>query len=165
MLLRIDHETRLTYTEPVSESVIELRMAPPSDEMQTVLHYRLRTTPPAPVTGCRDGFGNRVDLFNVLAAHRDIAVCATSFVRTHRRPGPERLAAGGVRDLARGRRRQSLDVVQDVLVRHSSPALIDLATLAVDFRHRQVRVATGPVLVHAMAAGTGGYYGWNGLQS
>src|SRR5262245_22331265 len=89
MLLRIDHETKLTYSEPVHESVIELRMAPQSGEDQTVMHYRLRTTPAVPVTSSRDGFGNRVDLLNVLPPHRAITVAATSFVQTHRRPGRE----------------------------------------------------------------------------
>src|SRR5207248_3876470 len=50
MLLRIQHETRLTYSEPVSETVFEVRMAPPSDEDQTNLGYHLRTVPTAPVT-------------------------------------------------------------------------------------------------------------------
>src|SRR5437870_3628309 len=92
MLLRIDHETKLTYTEPVTESAILLRMAPPSDDGQTLLHYRLRTEPAAPVTAYRDGFGNRVDMFNVLPPHRAVGTVASSFVRTHRRSGPDRLA-------------------------------------------------------------------------
>jgi len=91
MLLRIDHETRLTYTEPITEAVIELRMAPESNEDQTVLGYRLRVTPPAPVTTYRDGFGNRVDLLNVLAPHREVIVRAISYVRPHRPPAVERL--------------------------------------------------------------------------
>jgi transglutaminase-like putative cysteine protease len=91
MLLRIDHETRLTYSEPVTESVIKVRMAPLSGDDQTVMHYRLRLTPPAPVTSFRDGFGNRVDLFNILPPHGDLAIAATSFVQTHRRPGRDRI--------------------------------------------------------------------------
>ena len=62
-------------------------MAPPSDEDQTSLGYRLRTKPAAPVTSYRDGFGNRVDLFNVATPYQELVVQATSFVRTHRRPG------------------------------------------------------------------------------
>jgi transglutaminase-like putative cysteine protease len=92
MLLQIDHETKLTYSEPVAETVFEVRMAPVSTEDQTVLGYRLRITPPAPVTAYRDGFGNRVDLFNVLSPHQEVVVRATSHVRVHRRPGRERLA-------------------------------------------------------------------------
>ena len=91
MLLRIDHETRLTYSEPVTESVIKLRMAPLSGEDQTVMNYKLRITPPAPITSFRDGFGNRVDLFNVLPPHAELVIAATSFVQTHRRACPSRL--------------------------------------------------------------------------
>jgi transglutaminase-like putative cysteine protease len=84
MLLRIQHETKLSYSEPVSETVFEARMAPPSDEDQTNLGYHLRTVPVAPVTVYRDGFGNRVDLFNILTAYQELIIRATSIVRTHR---------------------------------------------------------------------------------
>ena len=91
MLLRINHETKLSYTSPVAETVFEVRMAPPTDEDQTNLGYRLRTTPQAALTSYRDGMGNRVDLFNVTKPYRELVILATSYVRTHRRPGPARL--------------------------------------------------------------------------
>lgn len=91
MLLRVQHETKLTYSAPVYETVFEVRMAPPSDEDQTALSYRLRTSPQAPVTSFRDGYGNRVDLFNVATPYRELVVHATSFVRVHRRPVGDRL--------------------------------------------------------------------------
>src|SRR5215472_16617122 len=89
MLLRIQHETKLTYSEPVSETVFEVRMAPPSDEDQTNLGYRLRILPSAPVTIYRDGFGNRVDLFNIITPYSELVIRATSIVRTHRATSPE----------------------------------------------------------------------------
>jgi transglutaminase-like putative cysteine protease len=92
MLLSIQHETKLTYSQPVSETVVEVRMAPPSNEDQTNLGYRLRITPGAPVTSYRDGFGNRVDLFNMLSPYRELVVRATTVARTHRRIGDVRLA-------------------------------------------------------------------------
>ena len=92
MLLRIFHETKLTYTAPVTETVFEVRMAPPSDDDQTSLRYRLVTKPRAPVTSYRDGFGNRVDLFNVATPYQELVVQVTSYVRTHRRPASGRLA-------------------------------------------------------------------------
>ena len=92
MLLRVNHETKLSYSAPVSETVFEVRMGPKSDEDQTALGYRLRVAPSAPVTAYRDGFGNRVDLFNLPSPHREVVVHATSFVRTHRRPAAARLA-------------------------------------------------------------------------
>ena len=89
MLLRIQHETKLSYSEPVSETVFDVRMAPPSDEDQTNLGYRLRIVPSAPVTIYRDGFGNRVDLFNIITPYSELIIRATSIVRTHRASAPE----------------------------------------------------------------------------
>lgn len=91
MLLRISHETRFTYSAPVSETVFEVRMGSATDEDQTTLGYRLRTNPQAPVTSYRDGLGNRVDLFNIAKPYHELVIHATSYVRTHRRPGPPRL--------------------------------------------------------------------------
>ncbi|QDV32665.1 transglutaminase family protein [Tautonia plasticadhaerens] len=91
MLLRIQHETRFTYTAPVTETVFEVRMAPQSDEDQTALRYRLQTTPQAPVTAFHDGFGNRVDLFNIAKPYHELIIRSTSFVRTHRRQASPRL--------------------------------------------------------------------------
>src|SRR5882672_8081911 len=85
MLIRIEHETILSYTEPVTDAVIEVRMSPPSNDDQTVSGYRLRVQPQAPTTCYYDGFGNRVDLFNVNAPHTRVEIGATCFVRTHRR--------------------------------------------------------------------------------
>src|SRR3954447_20342901 len=95
MLLRIQHETKLTYSNPVSETVFEVRMGPTSTEDQTAMGYSLKISPQAPVTSFRDGFGNRVDLFNVAGHYRELVVQATSYVRTHRRPGADRLHALG----------------------------------------------------------------------
>ncbi len=94
MLLRIQHETKLSYSEPVSETVFDVRMAPPSDEDQTNLGYRLRIVPSAPVTVYRDGFGNRVDLFNIITPYSELIIRATSIVRTHRGQAPESRLTG-----------------------------------------------------------------------
>ncbi len=93
MLLRVSHETRLNYSEPVSETIFEVRKAPQSDEDQTVLGYRLRTAPKGSVTSYRDGFGNRVELFNVAEPYQELQVVANSYVRTHRRWGEARLSS------------------------------------------------------------------------
>ncbi|WP_165072382.1 transglutaminase family protein [Paludisphaera rhizosphaerae] len=92
MLLRVQHETKLTYSNDVAETVFEVRMGPPSEEDQTCLGYRLRITPASPVTVYQDGFGNRVDLFNLYAPYRELLIRATSVVRTHRTAGGPRLA-------------------------------------------------------------------------
>jgi len=92
MLLRIQHETKLHYSDSVAETVFEVRMAPQSDEDQTNLGYRLKINPSAPVTSYRDGFGNRVDLFNIMTPYQDLLIQTTTLMRTHRRPGETRLA-------------------------------------------------------------------------
>jgi transglutaminase-like putative cysteine protease len=91
MLLRIQHETRFEYSEPVSETVLEVRMAPPSTEDQSNLGFRLVIHPPAHVSVYFDGFGNRVDLFNVMSPTQELLMRASAIVQTHRRPGDERL--------------------------------------------------------------------------
>lgn len=91
MLLRIEHETVLSYSEPVFEHVFEVRMAPVSNDDQTSLGYRLQVSPVAPTTPYRDGHGNRVELITLLPPCRKIVVRATSFVRTHRREAITRL--------------------------------------------------------------------------
>jgi transglutaminase-like putative cysteine protease len=111
MLLRIAHETHLTYSEPVTEAVIELRMAPASGEDQTVLGYQLRVSPAVPVTTYRDGFGNRVDLVSLLAPNREVTIRATSYVRPHRRPATERLGALALAE-AREPHLESLEFLQ-----------------------------------------------------
>jgi transglutaminase-like putative cysteine protease len=95
MLLRIDHETRLSYTAPITEAVSEVRTAPPSQDDQTVLGYRLRITPAAPVTCYRDGFGNKVELFNLLAPHAEVVIASSACVRVQRVSAAE--AVGSVR--------------------------------------------------------------------
>lgn len=112
MLLKILHETKLSYTEPVAETVLEVRMAPPSDEDQTNLGYRLKITPSPPVTTYRDGFGNRVDLFNILSSFRELTIRATTIVRTHRRCVRERLGMAGWPDQERPSDIEAIEFLQ-----------------------------------------------------
>jgi transglutaminase-like putative cysteine protease len=119
MLLRIDHETVLTYTEPVIEHVFELRMAPVSNDEQTSLGYRLNIAPLASSTPYRDGHGNRVELITLLAPCQKIVVRATSYVRTHRKSASERLAG---LDAANARHADEFTVAAMDYLGHSSLA-------------------------------------------
>ncbi|MCY2939898.1 MAG: transglutaminase family protein [Planctomycetota bacterium] len=110
MILRIDHETTLTYTDQVYEHVFELRMAPVSNDEQTTLGYRLRITPLTTSTPFRDGHGNRVELINIIVPSLQIIVRTTSFVRTHRQAAAERLR-GVVLGKARTRDAGSIDAM------------------------------------------------------
>src|SRR5262245_9802327 len=83
MILEIQHETRLAYTEPVTESIAEMRMEPVSDSRQSCRSFHLAVNPPSAVSRYVDGFGNRVDHFNVLPPHTQMSILAASVVETH----------------------------------------------------------------------------------
>jgi transglutaminase-like putative cysteine protease len=86
MIFEVQHETRLEYADPVTESVAEVRMEPVSDSDQSCRSFHLAVSPPAAPSRYQDGFGNHVHHFNVLAPHREVRVLAASVVETHPRP-------------------------------------------------------------------------------
>jgi transglutaminase-like putative cysteine protease len=85
MLLEVQHETRLTYPEAVTEANTETRMEPVSDISQSCRSFRLAVTPITEVFRFQDGFGNRVHHFNVLATHFEVRMLAAAVVDTHPR--------------------------------------------------------------------------------
>ena len=84
MILEVQHETRLEYEGPVTESVSEVRMEPVSDAEQTCHSFNLSVSPFADVFRYQDGFGNHVHHFNLLAAHERVRLLAASVVETQR---------------------------------------------------------------------------------
>jgi transglutaminase-like putative cysteine protease len=86
MIVEVQHETRLAYSEPVKESVTELRMEPASDADQSCRSFHLRAHPPAELFRFQDGFGNHVHHFSLLAPHGDVRILAAGVVETHPRP-------------------------------------------------------------------------------
>ena len=94
MILEVQHETRLEYTEPVTEAVTEVRMEPVSDGDQSVRSFRLQVSPDADVFRYQDGFQNRVHHFSLLAPHGEARILAAHVVETHpRRRDPAASAA------------------------------------------------------------------------
>src|SRR2546425_11162187 len=91
MIFEVQHETRLEYSETVTEAVTEVRMEPVSEADQSCRSFHLAVSPPTPVFRYQDGFGNRVHHFNVLAGHQQVRILAASLVETH--PGPRELAS------------------------------------------------------------------------
>jgi transglutaminase-like putative cysteine protease len=85
MILEVQHETRLEYLQPVSESMVEVRMEPASDADQSCRSFHLNLTPATEYFRYQDGFGNRVHHFNLLAAHQQVRILAASIVETHPR--------------------------------------------------------------------------------
>jgi len=85
MLLSIQHKTELSYAEPISESVMELRMAPRNDGQQTVRTFGLAVGPEAPVFEHLDWQGNRAHHFSIVDVHDKVVIVASSLVDTHLR--------------------------------------------------------------------------------
>ena len=91
MLLKIIHQTDLEYSDLISESIMELRMAPRQEQDQHRLAFTLAIGPAAPAMSYFDWLGNIVHTFTVNAFHRKIEIRATSVVETDRpRPQVER---------------------------------------------------------------------------
>lgn len=84
MILEIQHETVLGYTEPVVEGLTELRMEPVSDAGQSCHSFHLILSPACDVFRYQDGFRNRVHHFSVLTPHREVRVLSASVVETRR---------------------------------------------------------------------------------
>jgi transglutaminase-like putative cysteine protease len=93
MLLKITHHTDLEYSDLISESIMELRMAPRQEQDQHRLAFTLAIGPAAPALSYFDWLGNIVHSFSVNAFHRKIEINATSVVETDRpRPQVEKFA-------------------------------------------------------------------------
>jgi transglutaminase-like putative cysteine protease len=91
MILEIQHETHLSYSEPVTESIAEVRMEPVSDAEQSCRSFHLAINPHTGVFRYQDGFGNRVHTFNVRPAHAEVRILAASVVEI--KPRPSNLSA------------------------------------------------------------------------
>jgi transglutaminase-like putative cysteine protease len=82
MEFTIAHETTYFYDAPVNESYTVVHLQPRSDPQQFCTRYDLRLTPHAKVHRYTDRFGNDVQHFAILPAHRALSVTAHSSVVT-----------------------------------------------------------------------------------
>jgi transglutaminase-like putative cysteine protease len=85
MIIEIQHETRLQYTDPVTEWMSELRVEPVSDADQSCQTFHLGINQQTAVHRYQDGFGNRVHHFNLLSPAREVCALSACVVETHPR--------------------------------------------------------------------------------
>lgn len=83
MLLSIRHRTELSYTARISETMMELRMAPRSDSHQTLRGFSLAVGPHAQLFEHADWLGNRVHMFSVVDFHDRAVILAESAIDMH----------------------------------------------------------------------------------
>jgi hypothetical protein len=82
MKLQIDHETILTYAQPVREAVGEARLRPRDEGGQHLIGFRLALDPLTPLNTVADRFGNTIHCYSVLPPHQCLVITATSIVET-----------------------------------------------------------------------------------
>jgi transglutaminase-like putative cysteine protease len=76
----IRHLTRFRYKQPVSESIMEIRMHPRSDSNQHCLSFSLSVSPRCRVFSYRDHYGNNVQHFDIPGEHDQLVIIAESLV-------------------------------------------------------------------------------------
>lgn len=82
MRYRIEREARQLFDRPVREHHVQIRLAPWESETQQVLSCSLTIDPPAEPACARDGFGNQVHRFALIAAHERLVTRLVAEVET-----------------------------------------------------------------------------------
>lgn len=80
----IEHETTLTYQNPVREHHLELRLTPRQDAGQRLISHRIELDPSAERHSYQDYFGNLVDYFCITAPHTGLTTRLIAEVETMR---------------------------------------------------------------------------------
>jgi transglutaminase-like putative cysteine protease len=98
----IKHVTQFTYADAVSESVMEVRLRPATDDLQHCLQFAIDVQPRARTFAYQDFLGNWVHHFNVPRRHRELVVTTRAHVEVDERPAvPEALPAGAWSEIQR----------------------------------------------------------------
>ena len=80
MYYSIRHLTKFLYSKPVSESMMETRMHPRSDQNQRCLTFHLSVSPRCRVFSYRDHLANHVHHFDIPGQHGQLVIVAESLV-------------------------------------------------------------------------------------
>jgi transglutaminase-like putative cysteine protease len=86
MFYSVRHITRFRYSNPVRESVMELKMQPRSEWHQALRNFQIATLPRAQLYAYTDHFGNAVYHFNVLREHSELRIEAQSVIEVNHLP-------------------------------------------------------------------------------
>jgi transglutaminase-like putative cysteine protease len=86
MYFSIRHLTKFLYSNAVSESMMETRMHPRSDQNQRCLTFHLSVSPRCRVFSYRDHLGNHIHHFDIPGQHGQLVIVAESLVEVHPAP-------------------------------------------------------------------------------
>jgi transglutaminase-like putative cysteine protease len=94
MYYHIEHITRFRYSQPISESVMEVHMQPRTEGNQRCLNFNLHTNPQARTQHYPDYLKNVVHFFDIPFKHTQLILRAESLVELLSPPSlPESLSA------------------------------------------------------------------------
>lgn len=82
MRFRITHRTRYLYAGEASESFMEARLTPVSDERQRLMSREFKTSPSGHVNAYSDYYGNAVESFAIAHRHGELVLESRSEVET-----------------------------------------------------------------------------------
>jgi transglutaminase-like putative cysteine protease len=92
MRFRLTHRTLYRYAGTASESFMEARLTPVSDDRQRLLSRELVTTPSSNLHTYTDYFGNVVETFSIVQRHRELLLeCRSEVETTPLEPPPSTL--------------------------------------------------------------------------
>jgi transglutaminase-like putative cysteine protease len=101
MYYQIQHVTAYRYSEPISESLMELRMQPRTEGPQRCWDFQVRTTPRAHIGSFRDALDNTVHHFDIPGRHDQLTIAVEALVEMDPpAPHAEALGAGAWEELA-----------------------------------------------------------------
>ncbi len=80
MYYTVRHLTKFVYSNEISESIMETRMHPRSDEYQRCLAFQLSVSPRCRVFSYRDHLSNHVHHFDIPGPHEQLVIVAESLV-------------------------------------------------------------------------------------
>ena len=96
----IRHLTKFLYADQVSESLMEARMHPRSDNNQRCLSFSLSVSPRCRVFSYRDHLGNNVHHFDIPGEHSQLVMVAEALVEQQPLPEvPQTLRPGAWNEL------------------------------------------------------------------
>jgi len=82
MRFQLEHRTVYRYAGTASESFMEARLTPVTDERQRLISRRFTTDPACNVHSYTDYFGNTVETFSIIHRHEKLVLVSTSTVET-----------------------------------------------------------------------------------
>jgi transglutaminase-like putative cysteine protease len=125
MLYSLSHRTKLNYSEPISESVLEIRAMPHSNQRQVLRQFNLKVVPDTKICHHTDWLENTVHYFSILGRHDRIAIASYCTVET--RPAP-RVLESSVLLLGLANDHRFLDFLSHQGPANNDPNLLQLAS-------------------------------------